>query len=223
MYPCAKLAIPYVADQPAFWAALQSNKVKPHRAAMSVPQPAGKVIVLNGTSSAGKTALAAELQRAAPDLQLIHVQLDAFRAMEPPGYWSTEYKELGPLRFEALCRAINGAVAQFARFGQNVILDHVLTPRVCRFLLDDLAGYEVLFVKVMCSLEALELREAQRGDRAPGLAKSQLESVHAACSYDREVNTTSESPAELARSLAVWLRTNPATSAFHRMQRAHAA
>ena len=190
---------------------------------MSVPQPAGKVIVLNGTSSAGKTTLAAELQQAAPDLQLVHGQLDAFRAMEPPGYWSAEYKEQGPLRVEALCRAINGAVAQFVRFGQNVILDHVLTPKVCRFLLDDLAGYEVLLVKVTCSLEALELREAQRCDRAPGLAKSQLESVHASCSYDREVNTTSESPAELARSLASWLRTNPAPSAFHRMLRAHAA
>jgi len=190
---------------------------------MSVPQPAGKVIVLNGTSSAGKTALAAELQRAAHDLQLVHVQLDAFRAMEPPGYWSTEYKEQSPLRVEALCRAINSAVIQFARFGQNVVLDHVLTPKAWRFLLEDLGGYEARLVKVTCSLEELELREARRGDREIGLARSQLESVHASCSYDFEVDTTSDSPANLARDLAVWLRTNPAPSAFHRMQRAHAA
>ena len=111
---------------------------------MSAPQAAGRVVVLNGTSSAGKTALAVALQRAAPELQLVHVQLDAFRAMEPPGYWSSDYVEQGALRVEALCRAINSAVAQFARFGQNVILDHVLTPTACRFLVEDLTGYEVI-------------------------------------------------------------------------------
>lgn len=189
---------------------------------MSVSQSAGKVIVLNGTSSAGKTALATELQRTAPDLQLIHVQLDAFRAMEPTGYWSAEYKEQRPLRVEALCRAINSAVTQFARFGQNVVLDHVLTPKALRFLLEDLRGYDALLVKVSCSLEELQLREARRGDRENGLAKSQIESVHAACNYDFEVNTTSSSPTVLAHSLVAWLRTNPAPSALHHMQRANA-
>jgi chloramphenicol 3-O-phosphotransferase len=33
---------------------------------MSALRPSGKVIVLNGTSSAGKTSIAAELQRSAP-------------------------------------------------------------------------------------------------------------------------------------------------------------
>ncbi|TDP61461.1 chloramphenicol phosphotransferase CPT family protein [Roseateles toxinivorans] len=190
---------------------------------MAVSQHAGKVIVLNGTSSAGKTSLALELQRVAPELQPIHVQLDAFRAMEPAGYWSIEYKEQGLLRLEALCRAINSAVAQFARFGQNVILDHVLTPEACRFLLEDLAGHDVLLVKVECSHEQLRLREAGRGDRESGLAESQLESVHTACSYDFEVNTTSSPPTELARRVAVWLRANSSPAAINRMHSAHAA
>lgn len=189
---------------------------------MSAPQPAGRVVVLNGTSSAGKTTLAVELQRAAPELQLVHVQLDAFRAMEPPGYWSTDCMEQGARRVEALCRAINSAVAQFARCGQNVILDHVLTPTACRFLMEDLTGYEVLLVKVECSLEQLALREAQRSDRAPGLAKSQLESVHAACRYDFEVNTTFHSPVELAHRLAIWLGTIPSTAAINQMRHAYA-
>lgn len=186
---------------------------------MSAPQEAGRVVVLNGTSSAGKTALAVALQRAAPELQLVHVQLDAFRAMEPPGYWSSDYVEQGALRVEALCRAINSAVAQFARFGQNVILDYVLTPTACRFLVEDLTVYELLLVKVECSLEQLALRESRRGDRTPGLAKSQLDSVHAACSYDFEVNTTFNSPPELARMLATWLRTRPRPEAIKRMHR----
>jgi chloramphenicol 3-O phosphotransferase len=190
---------------------------------MSSPQAAGKVIVLNGTSSAGKTTLALALQREHPDLQLVHIQLDAFRAMEPPGYWSNNYKELAPVRVEALCRAINSAAAQFARFGQNVVLDHVLTPKATQFLLEDLATYEVLLVKVMCSAEAMDLREAQRSNRPPGLARSQLDSVHAACAYDFEVDTTSSSPVDLARRLATWLRSGPLPTAFQHMQHLHAA
>ncbi len=200
-----------------------SSNVRPHRAAVSVLPPPGRIIVLNGTSSAGKTALAAELQRSAPELQLLHVQLDAFRAMEPPGYWSADYKQQASLRTEALCRAINHSVAQYARFGQNVILDHVLTPKACRLLMEDLAGYQVLLVKIGCSLKQLELREARRKDRTPGLAKSQLESVHAGCTYDFEVDTTSTSATELAHGLAAWLHTNPATSAFRLMQNTNAA
>lgn len=49
-----------------------------------LPHP-GMVIVLNGASSAGKTSIAKALQ-AKLDAPYHHVQLDAFRAMEPPGY-----------------------------------------------------------------------------------------------------------------------------------------
>ena len=183
----------------------------------------GKIIVINGTSSAGKSTLAAAVQQSAPELQFLHVQLDAFRAMEPPGYWESERKERGPLRLEALCRAIHTTAAQFARCGEHVLLDHVLTPTACKYLLQDLAGYEVLLVKVLCSIEVLERREAERRDRPLGLAKSQLETVHAGCSYDFELDTTSEEPAQLARRFVEWLRRVPTPSAFQLMQRANAA
>ena len=188
----------------------------------ALPRP-GRLIVLNGTSSSGKTSLAVELQSLAADLQLIHLQLDAFRAMEPPGYWSKDHREQAPQRIEALCRAINKASAEFARCGQNVILDHVLTPQACSYMLDDLIGHQVLFVKVACSVEELERREALRKDRTVGLAKSQLESVHTACSYDFEVDTTVRSAAVLARELAAWLRSLPFPEAHSRMQRARIA
>ena len=190
---------------------------------MSLLRPVGKIIVINGTSSAGKTTLAAAVQQTEPELQLLHVQLDAFRAMEPPGYWAPERKAYSPSRLEALCRAIHNTAAQFARSGEQVLLDHVLTPTACKYLLQDLAGYEVLFVKVSCSLKVLERREAERGDRPLGLAKSQLETVHAGCSYDLELDTTSEEPAQLARRFAEWLRKSPTSSGFHFMQRANAA
>jgi chloramphenicol 3-O phosphotransferase len=176
---------------------------------MSAHHCLGRIIVLNGTSSSGKTSLASELQRIAPDLQLLHLQLDAFRAMEPPGYWSAEYREQAPLRVEALCRAMNAATATYARHGQNVMVDHVLTWTAWNFLLEDLVGHQLLLVKVECSLKELERRELKRKDREQGLAKSQLATVHAGKRYDFEVNTTSRHAAELALELATWLRSSP--------------
>jgi chloramphenicol 3-O phosphotransferase len=185
---------------------------------MSVPPQPGKVIVLNGTSSSGKSTLATAIQRIAPELQFLHVQLDAFRAMEPVGYWSAEHKEQAKLRLEALCRALHGAAAQFARCGQNVLLDHVLSPSACTYLKEDLAGAEVLLVKVACDPQTLDVREAERGNRPQGLARSQLPSVHAACHYDFEVDTTSEQPEQSAHRVLNWLKGKPLRSAFALMR-----
>jgi chloramphenicol 3-O-phosphotransferase len=55
------------------------------------------------------------------------------------------------------------------------------------------------------------------------LAKSQLETVHAGCSYDFELDTTSEEPAQLARRFVEWLRKVPTPSAFQLMERTNAA
>ena len=57
----------------------------------------GRIVVLNGASSAGKTSIARELQRMLP-VAYLHVQLDAFRAMEPPGYFEGIAPELRKLR-----------------------------------------------------------------------------------------------------------------------------
>ena len=190
---------------------------------MFPPPRTGKVIVLNGTSSSGKTTLAAEIQRVAPELQFLHVQLDAFRAMEPEGYWSLEHREQATLRLEALCRALHGTAAKFARCGQSVLLDHVLTPSACEYLKEDLAGVEVFLVKVVCDPQALEGREALRGNRPSGLARSQLSSVHAACHYDFEVDTTSEHPNQSAQRILNWLKGGPSASAFSLMRSTNAA
>ena len=190
---------------------------------MSALHQPGRILVLNGASSSGKSSLAVDLQLQAPDLQLLHLQLDAFRAMEPPDYWSAKYSDQAPLRVEALCRAIGKVAAEFARCGQNVVMDHVLTPKACTYLLEELIGHHVLLVKVECSLDELERREAQRGNRELGLARSQLASVHRACSYDLEIDSTSSPAAELAREVAAWLRSCPIPRAHARMQEARNA
>jgi chloramphenicol 3-O phosphotransferase len=190
---------------------------------MSALHRPGRVILLNGASSSGKTSLVKELQRVAAELQFLHLQLDTFRSMEPAGYWSNEQSEHRGRRVEALCRAMNSATVQFVKMGQNVVVDHVLTPQATKYLLEDLGAHEVLFIKVECSLEELESREARRPERTLGLARSQLHSVHKSCAYDYVVNTTARPSLEMAEELAAWLRTWPVPEAFPHMCARNAA
>lgn len=182
---------------------------------MSLPR--GRIIILNGCSSTGKTSLAACLQRVAEDDQYLHLQLDAFRAMEPSGYFSRQRKEHWPARLEALCRSINGAAVQFARCGQNVLVDHVLSRQAWTYAAEDLRGEHVILVKVSCSLEDAEARERIRPDREIGLARSQWNEIHAGHRYDMEVDTSDLAVTEAAQHLHAWLRTDPKPSAFPTM------
>jgi len=135
-----------------------------------LPNP-GTVIVLNGASSAGKTSIAKALQTKL-GTPYLHVQLDAFRAMEPPGYWDA-WEQWAPgvldVRLAALCRAMHAAVAELSRHGQGVIFDTVLDKRdVWHYLLEDLAHCPVCLIGVMCSVQELSRREQMRGDGSAG-------------------------------------------------------
>lgn len=174
----------------------------------------GFVLLLNGCSSSGKTSLARALQRAAPDLQLMHVSLDSFRSMEPEGYWSREQKDQWPTRVAALCHAINATTKQYISHGQNVVLDHVLSKEAWSFLEADLANEPVYLVRVECALSVAEAREAGRRDRTSGLARSQWDSIHLGRDYDLIVDTSTTSPAGLAESVLRWIRNNPQPAAL---------
>jgi chloramphenicol 3-O phosphotransferase len=173
----------------------------------------GAVVVLNGASSSGKTSLARELQHrlARP---FLHLQLDAFRQMEPPGYFAKDATADCDVRVAALCRSMNAAVVQFVAHGQSVLFDHVLTPDAWAYLYEDLADSKVFLVGVHCSPEELMRREARRGDRRVGLSASQVSSIHAGRTYDFTVDTTAETAAALADRLAQWLASEPVPFAF---------
>jgi chloramphenicol 3-O phosphotransferase len=180
----------------------------------------GVVVVLNGCSSAGKSSLAKELQRTLPE-PFIHLSLDAFRAMEPDGYWESneKSKEELVLREAALCRAMNAAVCVYANHGQNVIFDHVLTKRAWTYLLEDLSPeMPTYLVGVSCALEELVRREQSRHDRAPGLALSQWSKVHAGRTYDFSVDTTSTPTADCSQALGGWLMQRPPPLALARLR-----
>lgn len=182
----------------------------------------GRVIVLNGPSSSGKSSLAQALQRRFVQPHL-HVTLDAFRAMEPPGYFEAVQPEQLALRVAALCRALNATTAEYARHGLNVLLDHVLPAVGWKYLAEDLVEFSVFLVGVHCSLPELQARELCRQDRPAGLAASQFSAIHRDTEYDFSVDTSESSVEECATAVVDWFLYDPSPNAFAKVVERHAS
>ena len=180
----------------------------------------GRILLLNGTSSSGKTSLAKALQASLPQ-QYLHVQLDAFRGMEPVGYFSNEQAASGSLRMAALCRAMHATVAEFAAHGQNVIFDHVLSTEAWHYLFEDFKEQTLYLVGVHCSIAELVRRERARSDRANGLAESQVGRIHENREYDFSVDTSCSNPTDCANAVVDWLQQAPVPLAFKKMRSRH--
>ena len=186
---------------------------------LALPQ-AGTIIVLNGASSSGKTSVARSLQALLPE-PYQHLQLDAFRAMEPPGYWTgwEQRQAQSDLQLAALCRAMAAALVEYSRHGQHVVFDTALTNRdAWRYTLEALVGLPVFLIGITCEAEELARREKQRGDRPAGLAVGQFEWIHRDKHYDLMVDTTRSPPEHCARQITTWVNQRPAPRAFETMR-----
>jgi chloramphenicol 3-O phosphotransferase len=185
----------------------------------ALPKP-GTILILNGASSSGKTTIARGLQ-SFHFQSYHHLQLDSFRKMEPPDHWKDwrqQGSEVVDLKLAALCRAMNSALKEYSRHGQNVIFDTELSSRdAWRYLLDDLADLPVLFVGVTCSQAELSERERRRGNRQIGLAASQLDRIHEHKEYDFMVDTTALDANECVAAVGDWLCQSPVPQAFSKM------
>jgi chloramphenicol 3-O phosphotransferase len=159
----------------------------------------GNVIVLNGTSSSGKTTLARAFQAQSTEVYLL-CALDAFWDMTP-------YKiPAGSKNFPNMKLALAKSVRALAETGHNVIVDLVFCgEKTYGELTSELSGLKLIFVKINCPLDELTKRETARGDRAIGLAKSQYESIHEGVLYDLTINTLNTSPARCAQKLINYL------------------
>lgn len=172
----------------------------------------GRIILLNGTSSSGKSTLAKAIQAALPDPWLV-VGIDTVVFALPGRYliqplWSEVFQYLpadhtanAPFRIktgelgEQLISGLHRAVTALAGSGLSVIVDHVLLEDTwldeCRVLWVDIPW---LFVGVRCPLAVVEERERDRRDRTIGQAAAQFEVVHLGRRYDVEVDTSRLAP-----------------------------
>ena len=168
-----------------------------------------QVIVLNGTSSAGKTSIGRCLQSMLSTPWLLLGIDDLTRAVPDKGIddgtllhiSGTGRVEIGPA-WRSLETSWYGGIATMAASGTGVIVDEVfLDGRAGQERLRTaLSGLEVLWVGVTCDLDIAREREAQRPDRVAGQADSQASVVHEGVEYDLVVDTsraTSESCAAM--------------------------
>ena len=152
----------------------------------------GRVVILNGTSSSGKTTIAQTVRnRRGPDCAA--VAIDQFYSSvhsERENDWSL---------FCSLSEVLFASVAAFADQGFDVVVDSVFERPACiEACLYALREIHVSFVGLSCPLDILERRERARGNRPNGLARNQSGRVHEDCVYDLVLDTSESSVEECA-------------------------
>jgi chloramphenicol 3-O phosphotransferase len=177
----------------------------------------GKIILINGASSAGKSTLARSLQQQLPE-PFLHLSFDHLRESNALPMARIRNGELDWARMRpAVFDGFHRCLPAFARAGNNLIVDHIIEQdQWMADLVQLLAPFDVFFVGVHCPLPELERRERQRGDRRPGEAGRDFHIVHRFTEYDLAIDATQPNEANVARLITAWqARSRP--TAFERM------
>src|SRR5262249_20753800 len=148
---------------------LRTAQSAPRRRQVSQVEPAGQIVILNGTPRSGKSSIAAVIQNTFEGVWM-NLGVDRFKAMTPDRYQpgiglrpGGERPDLEPL-IVLLYHALYEAVATHSRLGLNVVVDvghhdaysvpRGILPRCARLL----SGLPVLFVGVRCPVQVLTER-----------------------------------------------------------------
>lgn len=150
---------------------------------VEISKPIPDVIILNGTSSAGKTSIARKLCEEFGK-NCCHIQIDTI---------ARDVKE-GSVR-QAFVDAIRGN----AEAGRLVIADTVYGRVYMNDLEESLWPHRSMIIAVKASLEEVKRREIERGDRKIGLAESQYHGIYKGIEYSFGVDTTHMTPQQAAR------------------------
>lgn len=176
----------------------------------------GRIVLLNGPSSAGKTTLSQAVARRLPTPWLL-MPVDLFhqiRTRPDADLTDRQWHDVFHRTRAAYHRALVGA----AMSGMDVLADHVLNEP---WRLDDLLrltdGIDVLLVHVTCSPKELRRRERLRGDRDAGTALHQQRLVFLHGDCDLTVDTT-YGPDEPTAALLDLIRNPPGQRAFERLR-----
>jgi chloramphenicol 3-O phosphotransferase len=197
----------------------------------------GNIVLLNGTSSSGKSTLAKALQQLLGP-RYFHLDLDLFQKTWHPNFLVYSDGEnpasaeglLAVFRNDALreirigpggFRFMDGlfrAVAGWASAGDNLIVEGAIyDPQVLRSAVAALHRFPILFVGIRCPLEVAEQWEQIRGDRARGGARTFHDLVHTHGVYDLEVDTSLAPPKESAHIIKTAIDGNHPQTAFRQL------
>ena len=155
------------------------------------------IILLNGPSSAGKSTLAAELQKrlGGRGIDSVIISIDDYMETDPnETIYEDDIFEVMP----PMCRDLQAYVLS----GKTVIVDHAITSeRIYDMFLEAAACGDALTVKVSCDLEILLRRERERGNRCPGSAEASLRYLWPKDGYGLCIDNGTVSAAENAETI----------------------
>ncbi len=161
----------------------------------------GRVIFLNGVTSAGKTSIVEALQER-DDIFFYVVANDLFQEMIGDKYLRQNYwKYLS----EVIIMMYHTA-RLYSDMGKNVLIDGILVEREelkphYRQLTEILADNPLDIVEVYCPLEVCRQRNIDRGDRYETQSEEQHALMAKNIAYSAKVDTSAHSPAECADSI----------------------
>jgi chloramphenicol 3-O phosphotransferase len=202
----------------------------------------GNIILLNGTSSSGKTTLAKVLQ-GSMDEPYLHLGDDQFLQPHAPDNlvayrhdgtgptqaagWLAVFQEgrfvdlqIGSVGLRWL-RGMYFAMAAWSEVGNHLIADVVLhDERALQAASEALYRLPAWFISVYCPLEVAEQREQERADRrALGGARLFYERVYRHDVYDLRVDTALNSSEECASYIRHYLQTGNLPTALRQLHR----
>ena len=165
----------------------------------------GRIILLNGASSSGKTVLARALQDRIEN-SFWHLSIDHFRdsGVLPMARIARRDFRWSDLRGRFFA-GFHATLAACAEAGNDLIVEHILEDEGwCETLIELLKPFNVYFIGVHCSLEELTRREVARGDRLLGSAARDFHSVHIGRCYDIEVQSEAGVTVNIPKLLDGW-------------------
>lgn len=192
------------------------------------------IILLNGTSSAGKTSIAQKLQEKWNG-PLWYTGLDAFLISIPRRYdedgscAEQGYKfvhgndnqgrptcgyKIGPVG-RALTHAWHASLKTLSEQGVSMVIDEVLfSEHEFQDYIQQFQGARVYFIAIKPPVEVVEMRERARGDRQIGLARGLYEVTYSNKIYDLEIDSSKMSPEDAANLILTFIKEHPQPTAF---------
>lgn len=199
----------------------------------------GNIILLNGTSSSGKTTLAKVLQKRMQEPYL-HLGNDQFLQSNWPENllmysdgtdsvpfdgWLAVFRDnqfvdlkVGPTGLRWLT-GMYKAMAAWSETGNHLVADLVLhDERILQAAASVFYQLPVWFISVYCPLEIAEKREQERSERrATGGARLFYQGVYKQGIADLVVNTAENSPEACAEQIEQYMQSGKSPNAFRQL------
>ena len=134
----------------------------------------GKIIILNGVSSSGKTTLAKTIQDHSP-IPLYRLDIDDFILMSPDKF--NDYENCDFSVQYAFASKFFHVVKLCSDLGFDLIVPFIFFKNsdTLQNFRELLVGYPVFVVNISCPVEELKRRETKRENRKIGSAKEQMD------------------------------------------------